>query len=126
MGAHRNRPDRLARSRPIRAEPAKDAIGKNHAPHPAQDRRRRVRQSRRHLDARRSGRGRRSGQQPAEQEQGERVALSSAFPSPLWGGAGGGGGREEKRDGRRLALSSPQRTRINLPTPTPPSPQGGG
>ena len=38
----------------------------------------------------RSRRGRRSGQQPAEQEQGERVAFPSSYPSPLWGGAGVG------------------------------------
>ena len=49
-------------------EPAQDALGQDHAPHPAQDRRGRVRQSGRHLDARRSGGGRRSGEQPAEQE----------------------------------------------------------
>ena len=62
MGAHRDRPDRLAGSHSICAEPAEDAIGQNHAPHPAQDRRGRVRQSRRHLDLGRSRRGRRSGQ----------------------------------------------------------------
>ena len=37
--------------------PAEDALRQDHAPHPAQDRRGRVRQSRRHLDARRPGRG---------------------------------------------------------------------
>ena len=39
-------------------EPAEDALRQDHAPHPAQDRRGRVRQSRGHLDARRSRRGR--------------------------------------------------------------------
>ena len=68
LGAQGDRPDRLARSDPVRARPAEDALGQDHAPHPAQDRRGRVRQSRRHLDAGRSGRGRRSGQQPAEQD----------------------------------------------------------
>ena len=58
--------DRLARPDPVRAGPAEDALRQDHAPHPAQDRRGRFRQSRRHHDARRSGRGRRSGQQPAE------------------------------------------------------------
>jgi acetyl-CoA synthetase len=53
---------RSARSRrPISfssPRPAEDALGQDHAPHPAQDRRGRVRQSRRHLDFGRSGRGR--------------------------------------------------------------------
>ena len=62
MGAHRDRPDRLAGSHSICAEPAEDALRQDHAPHPAQDRRGRVRQSRRHLDLGRSRRGRRSGQ----------------------------------------------------------------
>ncbi len=62
LGSQGDQPDRLARSHPVRAQPAEDALGQNHAPHPAQDRRGRVRQSRRHLDARRSRRGRRSGQ----------------------------------------------------------------
>ena len=66
MGAHRDRPDRLARSHPVRAQPAEDALRQDHAPHPAQDRRGRVQQSRRHLDARRSGRGRRPRHPPAE------------------------------------------------------------
>ena len=74
LGAHGNRPDRLARPDPVRARPAEDPLRQDHAPHPAQDRRGRVRQSRRHLDARRSRRGRRPGRQPAEQEK--RVARS--------------------------------------------------
>ena len=59
VGAHRDRPDRLARSHPVCAQSAEDALGQDHAPHPAQDRRGRVLQSRRHLDARRSRGGRR-------------------------------------------------------------------
>ena len=58
VGAQGDRPDRLARPDPVRAGPAEDALGQDHAPHPAQDRRGRVRQSRRHLDAGRSGGGR--------------------------------------------------------------------
>ncbi len=54
LGAQGDRADRLARSHPVRARPAQDALGQDHAPHPAQDRRGRFRQSRRHLDARRS------------------------------------------------------------------------
>ena len=57
LGAQGDRPDRRARSHPVRARPAEDALRQDHAPHPAQDRRGRVRQSRRHLDARRSGGG---------------------------------------------------------------------
>ena len=55
LGAQGDRPDRLARPDPVRARPAEDPLRQDHAPHPAQDRRGRVRQSRRHLDARRSG-----------------------------------------------------------------------
>ena len=57
LGAQGDRPDRLARPDPVRARPAEDALRQDHAPHPAQDRRGRVRQSRRHLDAGRPGRG---------------------------------------------------------------------
>jgi acyl-coenzyme A synthetase/AMP-(fatty) acid ligase len=49
----RDRPDRHARPHPLRPGPAQDPLGQDHAPHPAQDRRERVRQPRRHLDARR-------------------------------------------------------------------------
>ena len=66
LGAQGDRPDRLARPHPVRARPAEDALGQDHAPHPAQDRRGRFRQSRRHLDAGRSRRGRRPRRQPAE------------------------------------------------------------
>ena len=47
LGAQGDRPDRLARPDPVRAGPAEDALRQDHAPHPAQDRRGRVRQSRR-------------------------------------------------------------------------------
>ena len=63
-----DRPDRLARQDPVRARPAEDPLGQDHAPHPAQDRRGRFFRARRHLDARRSGRGRRPDRQPPEQE----------------------------------------------------------
>ncbi len=53
LGPDRDRPDRLARPDPVGAEPAQDALGQDHAPHPAQDRRERLRRPRRHLDARR-------------------------------------------------------------------------
>ena len=48
-----------ARRHPVGPRPAQDALGQDHAPHPAQDRRERLRQPWRHLDAGRSvGRGR--------------------------------------------------------------------
>ena len=43
-----NRADRRAGQDPVRARPAQDALGQNHAPHPAQDRRERRRPDRRH------------------------------------------------------------------------------
>ena len=64
LGPQRNRPDRRARRDPVRARPAQDAVGQDHAPHPAQDRRGRRVHARRHQDARRSGGGRRSGGEP--------------------------------------------------------------
>ena len=76
LGAQGDRPDRLAGPDPVGAEPAEDALRQDHAAHPAQDRRGRVRQSRRHLDARRSRRRRRPGRQPPE-PQGRRVDPSS-------------------------------------------------
>ena len=60
----RDRPDRHARRDPVRARPAQDPLGQDHAPHPAQDRRGRHRRARRHLHARRPGGGRRSGREP--------------------------------------------------------------
>ena len=86
LGAQGDRPDRLARLDPVRAGPAEDALRQDHAAHPAQDRRGRVRQSRRYLDARRARRGRRPHRQPAEQE--ERVGRGTFFPPPQpgpWG-----------------------------------------
>src|SRR6185503_7657894 len=68
LGAQGDRPDRLARPHPVRARPAQDALRQDHAAHPAQDRRGRVRQFGRRLHARRSGGGRRPGEQPAEQK----------------------------------------------------------
>ncbi len=70
LGAQGDRPDRLARSHPVRARPAQDPLGQDHAPHPAQDRRGRLRRARRHLDAGGPRRGRRSGEEPAEQAPG--------------------------------------------------------
>ena len=57
LGAQGDRPDRRARQDPVRARPAQDALRQDHAPHPAQDRRGRVRQFRRYVNARRSGSG---------------------------------------------------------------------
>ena len=68
LGAQGDRPDRHARRHPVGARPAQDALGQDHAPHPAQDRRERFQQSRRHLDARRSRRGRRPGEEPRRNE----------------------------------------------------------
>ena len=51
IGAHR-----LARPDPVRAGPAQDPLGQDHAPHPAQDRRERLWRAGRHVDARRSRR----------------------------------------------------------------------
>jgi acetyl-CoA synthetase len=105
MGAQGDRPDRPTGPDPVRAGPAEDALGKNHAAHPAQDRGGRFLQPRRHLDTRGPRGGRRSRQQPAEPEGpaegGERVnacarmlpkercrriskheAALSAFPNP--------------------------------------------
>jgi acyl-coenzyme A synthetase/AMP-(fatty) acid ligase len=57
LGAQGDRPDRGARSDPVRARPAQDPLRQDHAPHPAQDRRGRVRQPWRHEHAGRSGGG---------------------------------------------------------------------
>ena len=88
LGAQGDRPDRLARSHPVRAGPAEDALRQDHAPHPAQDRRGRIRQSRRHLDAGRPRRGRRSGQQPAEQEKRVRFRVRFLGGNGYWGAPG--------------------------------------
>jgi acyl-CoA synthetase (AMP-forming)/AMP-acid ligase II len=52
-GAPRHRPDRHAGRDPDRPGAAQDALGQDHAPHPAADRRRRVRGPRRRHDPRR-------------------------------------------------------------------------
>ena len=51
VGAQGDRTDRLAGPDPVRARTAEDPLRQDHAPHPAQDRRGRARQPRRHLDA---------------------------------------------------------------------------
>ncbi len=66
LGRHRDQPHRHARRHPVRPRPAQDPLRQDHAPNPAQDRRKRSRQSRRHLDPGRSRRGRRSGEEPGE------------------------------------------------------------
>ena len=53
--------DRAAGRHPLDAGPAEDTLRQDHAPHPAQDRRGRVRQPGRHLDAGRPVRGRAAG-----------------------------------------------------------------
>ena len=79
--AEGDRAARLARSDPVLAGAAQDALGQDHAPHPAQDRRGRLLQPGRHLDAGRARRGRRSRQQPPEQAQGG-LAPPSKSPWP--------------------------------------------
>ena len=66
LGAPGDRPDRLARPDPVGARPAQDPLGQDHAPHPAQDRRERLRHPRRHLHPRRPDRRRRPHRQPHE------------------------------------------------------------
>ena len=51
--AQGDRRDRLARQAAVRARPAEDALGQDHAAHPEKDRRGRFRRAGRHLDARR-------------------------------------------------------------------------
>ena len=58
LGPHRDRPDRQPRRDPMGARPAENPLGQDHAPHPAQDRRERLRLAGRHLDAGRSLGGR--------------------------------------------------------------------
>ncbi len=59
-----DQPDRAARRDPVRAGPAEDPVGQDHAPHPAQDRRGRRVESGRHVDACRSLGRRRPGEEP--------------------------------------------------------------
>ena len=77
LGAQGDRPDRLARPHPVLAGPAEDALGQDHAPNPAQDRRERIWRARRHLDAGRPGRRRRTDRQPAEPRQGDLSTAAS-------------------------------------------------
>ena len=60
-------PIAIARPDPVGAGPAQDPLRQDHAPHPAQDRRERLRRAGRHLDAGRSRRGGRSDRQADEQ-----------------------------------------------------------
>ncbi len=60
-GARGDRRDRDAGPHRRRAGPAQDALRQDHAPHPAQDRRRRHQRPGRHLDPRRSDGGREAG-----------------------------------------------------------------
>ena len=60
--AQGDRADRHARQDPVRARPAQDPLGQDHAPHPAQDRRERDRPARRHLHAARPVGRRQPGQ----------------------------------------------------------------
>ena len=50
LGPFGNRSDRETRSDPVGTGPAENPFGQDHAPHPAQDRRERLRRSGRHLD----------------------------------------------------------------------------
>ncbi len=65
--------------------PAEGPLRQDPAPHPAQDCRRRLRCSRRHFDACRSGSRRRSDRQPAEQDRWRRVtqAMERCRPAQL-------------------------------------------
>jgi acyl-coenzyme A synthetase/AMP-(fatty) acid ligase len=45
LGPHRDRPHRQARPDPVGPGPAQDPLGQDHAPHPAQDRRERLRRA---------------------------------------------------------------------------------
>ncbi len=64
VGAQGDRPDRAAGPHPVGAGPAENALRQDHAPDPAQDRQRRARATRRHLDARRSRRRHRPRREP--------------------------------------------------------------
>ena len=79
LGAPGDRADRLAGLDPVRPEPAEDPVRQDHAAHFAQDRRGRVRQSRRYLDARGAGGRGRFGSQPAEPQR-SRVTRAARSP----------------------------------------------
>src|SRR5690606_37097780 len=64
--AQGDRRHRLARPDPARARPPQDPLRQDHAPHPAQDRRERLRRARRYLHPGGSRRGWRPDRQPAE------------------------------------------------------------
>src|SRR5262249_6307578 len=99
LGAQGDRPDRLARSHPVRAQPAEDALGQDHASHPAQDRRGLLPKPRRHVDARRPERRRRPRQQPAEpQDRRRRIGAL-----PMAGGSGALHGWTRRLGSSRLA-----------------------
>ena len=66
MGGTADRSDRPSGRDPVRAGPAQDPLRQDHAPHPAQDRRRRHVQPRRYVDAGRSRRGRRPRQERSQ------------------------------------------------------------
>jgi acetyl-CoA synthetase len=66
VGAKGDRPHRHARPNPMGAGVAEDPLRQDHAPHPAQDRRERVRRARRHLDPRRPDGGRQPDREPYE------------------------------------------------------------
>ena len=74
LGAQGNRADRLAGRHPMGAGPAENPQRQDHAAHPAQDRRQRDRQPGRHLHARRSGGGDRSGNEPGRRLTDARAA----------------------------------------------------
>ena len=86
LGAPRDRAVRRARRDPVRAGPAQDPLGQDHAPHPAQDRRGRPRQPRRHLDPGRPGGGRRPGEEPRRprRRRGPSWRRPAASPAPSW------------------------------------------
>ena len=69
VGAQGDRSDRLSRPHPVRAEPAEDALGQDHAPNPAQDRGERIRLARRHLDLGGAGGCRRTHRKSAKSRQ---------------------------------------------------------
>ena len=82
LGAQGDRAVRLARSRSIRADAAKDTLRQNHAPNLTQDRGERIWRAWRHLDSGRSGSRDRPYRQQAEPGEGLMVdALRSANPS---------------------------------------------
>src|SRR6185436_8630591 len=76
-GAPRDRADRHARPDSSDPRVAEDALGQDHAPHPAQDRRRRVRGAGRHHHAGRACRGGAVGRRPPRGRAGLSEALAA-------------------------------------------------